>query len=200
MNLYTLTTSQDNCNNFLASGELVEKKSKFISYVYRISNEEEANKYIEDIKKNNKSARHVVYIYNYLKNNIVNFSFSDDGEPRGTGTKAIYELLVKENITNICIIIVRYFGGILLGAGPLSRAYLNSARNAIIKCNKKELYKYIEMEYIISYQKYQQIKSKLDNYMKKEDIKEVDLKFNEKVTISFKVKSDIVSKVNSIFL
>ena len=200
MNLYTLTSSQNGYNNFLASGELVEKKSKFISYIYKISSEEEANKYIEDIKKNNKSARHIVYIYNYLKNNIVNFSFSDDGEPRGTGTKAIYELLVKENITNVCIVIVRYFGGILLGAGPLSRAYLNSARNAIVKCNKKELHKYIKSEYIISYQKYQQIKSKLDTYIKKDEIMDVDLKFNEKVIISFQVRSDIESNVNSLFL
>ena len=128
----------------ISTGLLEEKKSKFYSYVFNIDNELDAIEKINSIKRDNRDARHVVYIYSYLDNNMPVIRFSDDGEPQGTGTKAIYELLDKEKITNILVVIVRYFGGILLGAGPLSRAYLNSSKDALDKLEKKEIFNYIE--------------------------------------------------------
>lgn len=188
----------------IASNILIEKKSKFIAYIFNISCKNDAKKYIERIKNDNKDARHIVYIYSYLDKitNIPVINFSDDGEPQGTGTKAIYELISKERITNICIVIVRYFGGILLGAGPLSRAYLNSFRGALLKCERYELFNYDIEEYIIEYCKYDNFKNKMSEYIDKRLIIVDSVKFNEKVDILIKIektnKKQILSKINEI--
>ena len=188
----------------IASNTLVEKKSKFIAYIFNISCKNDAEKYIERIKNDNKDARHIVYIYSYLDKitNIPVINFSDDGEPQGTGTKAIYELISKERITNICIVIVRYFGGILLGAGPLSRAYLNSFRGALLKCERYELFNYDIEEYIIEYCKYDNFKNKMSEYIDKRFIIVDSVKFNEKVDILIKIekknKEQIVKEINEI--
>lgn len=186
-NFYTLKSDiKDKEYNEIAQGFLQEKKSKFISYIFSINNKEDAEKYISEIKNNNKEARHVVYIYSYLDNNNLNVKFSDDGEPQGTGTRAIYELMTKESLTNICIVIVRYFGGILLGAGPLSRAYLNSAKEAIDKCDKTEIYNYIDLEFEVSYNNYNSVKYIIDNYQDREIIvKNTD--FGDNICIKLQV-------------
>lgn len=188
----------------IASNTLVEKKSKFIAYIFNISCKNDAEKYIERIKNDNKDARHIVYIYSYLDKitNIPVINFSDDGEPQGTGTKAIYELISKERITNICIVIVRYFGGILLGAGPLSRAYLNSFRGTLIKCDKYEILNYDIEEYTIEYCKYENFKNKMSEYIDKRLIIIDSVKFNEKIDILIKIekknKEQIVKEINEI--
>ena len=188
----------------IASNTLVEKKSKFIAYIFNISCKNDAEKYIERIKNDNKDARHIVYIYSYLDKitNIPVINFSDDGEPQGTGTKAIYELISKERITNICIVIVRYFGGILLGAGPLSRAYLNSFRGTLIKCDKYEILNYDIEEYTIEYCKYENFKNKMSEYIDKRLIIIDSVKFNEKIDLLIKIertnKKQILSKINEI--
>ena len=188
----------------IASNTLVEKKSKFIAYIFNISCKNDAEKYIERVKNDNKDARHIVYIYSYLDKitNIPVINFSDDGEPQGTGTKAIYELISKERITNICIVIVRYFGGILLGAGPLSRAYLNSFRGTLIKCDKYEMLNYDIEEYTIEYCKYENFKNKMSEYIDKRLIIIDSVKFNEKIDILIKIertnKKQILSKINEI--
>ena len=170
-NFFTLKSDiADTEYNEIAQGFLQEKKSKFISYIFSISSKDEAERYINIIISNNKEARHVVYIYSYLEDNNLNVKFSDDGEPQGTGTRAIYELMTKEILTNICIVIVRYFGGILLGAGPLSRAYLNSAKEAIDKCQKTEIYNYIDYTFDVNYNNYSSVKYILESYVNNEVI------------------------------
>lgn len=190
MKYYTLENKMENKGEFgeIASGVIVEKKSKFISYLFNIKNEEEASNRIDKIRKKYMDARHIVYIYSILDDeNKKSIRFSDDGEPQGTGTKAIYELIEKEEITNICIVIVRYFGGILLGAGPLSRAYLNTARMAIDSCKKKEIYKYIEKEVNLSYNGYNIFKNRIEDYISKEEIVICNVEFSEEVIIHFLV-------------
>ena len=190
--------------NDIASNTLVEKKSKFIAYIFNIFCKNDAEEYLERIKNDNKDARHIVYIYSYLDKitNIPVINFSDDGEPQGTGTKAIYELISKERITNICIVIVRYFGGILLGSGPLSRAYLNSFRGTLIKCDKYEILNYDIEEYTIEYCKYENFKNKMSEYIDKRLIIIDSVKFNEKIDILIKIertnKKQILSKINEI--
>ena len=184
--------------NQICDSLIVQKQSKFISYLFYIDNEQEALDKIDQIRKDNLQARHVVYIYSYLSNNVTNIRFSDDGEPKGTGTKAIYELLEKEAITNVCIIIVRYFGGILLGAGPLSRAYLNGARACIDMCKKKEIYNYTDYSFNCTYNDYNIIKNKLENYICDEFVKVINCEFKENVYISLKIvdfKFDYIKKV-----
>ncbi|MBO5477690.1 MAG: YigZ family protein [Clostridia bacterium] len=189
MKYYSLINKTDLKGNYgqIAEGLIVEKQSKFISYLFKIENESQAQEYIEKIKKDNLSARHVVYIYSYFKDNIVNIRFSDDGEPKGTGTKAIYELLEKECITNICIVIVRYFGGILLGAGPLSRTYLNSARECIDACSKKEMYNYLDYSFDCTYNAYNILKNRLEKYIEQEYVIIENSEFKENVTMKLKI-------------
>lgn len=111
---------------YLSKGYYEDKRSKFYSYIFSVSSKEEALNIIEKMKKEYKDARHVVHAY-VLDND---FYYSDDGEPSGTAGKMIYSLMEKQNITNTLIVVVRYFGGILLGVGPLARAYLKVTKNA----------------------------------------------------------------------
>ena len=186
---------QDEISSYI----LEEKKSKFISYIFNITNEVQAKKYIEKIKKANKDARHVVYIYSYLnENKLPQINFCDDGEPQGTGTKAIYELITKERITNVCIVIVRYFGGVLLGAGPLSRAYLNSFRGALDKCNKQEIFKYIKKEICIEYNKYDMLISSLKELINNKYVVINNTDYNEKIVIYLNVEERVENRVEEI--
>lgn len=189
MKYYSLINKNDLKGNYgqITEGLIIEKQSKFISYLFNIENEEEALEKIEKIRQDNPQARHVVYIYSYFKNNIVNIRFSDDGEPKGTGTKAIYELLEKEAVTNICIVIVRYFGGILLGAGPLSRTYLNSARVCIDECQKKEIYNYVKYQFECNYNAYNILKNRLEKYVEQEYVTIFNSEFKENVSIELNI-------------
>lgn len=196
---FTLNSNNIGKYDEIATYIFEQKKSKFISYVFKITNENEAKKYIDIIKKDNKDARHVIYIYSYLtETNLPQVIFSDDGEPQGTGTKAIYELLTKENITNICVVIVRYFGGILLGAGPLSRAYLNSFRGSLDCCVKENIYNYFTKEICVEYNKYDILISKLSKYINDKLVILDNVKYNENINITLKMENNSKNKIEEI--
>ena len=103
-------------------------KSRFISYLFQINNKEEIDKIIENLWKDNKKARHICYAYKFKdQENIIKTKVCDDGEPKGTAGLPIYSVIDKNNLENILIVVIRYFGGKKLGSGPLFRAYLKSA-------------------------------------------------------------------------
>ena len=105
-------------------------KSKFYATAIPVSDVETFKSKLVQIKKDNPKAKHVVYAYR-----IGNSSKScDDGEPKGTGGRPILEFLTKKNLSNVAIIVVRYFGGVQLGASRLLRTYLNSAINVVNQC------------------------------------------------------------------
>lgn len=110
-------------------------KSKFYSYVFHVNDVDEFKSKLADVKKQNSKAKHVVYAYKIG----LSSKSCDDGEPKGTGGRPLLELLNKKMVTNIAIIVVRYYGGTQLGAGRLLRCYLNSAVMAINKCTIKEV-------------------------------------------------------------
>lgn len=200
MKYYSLQCKKDLNGKYgqINDGIIIEKKSKFISYLFNINSEEEAIEKIEQIRRDNGQARHVVYIYSLLKGSITDIKFSDDGEPQGTGTKAIYELLNKESITNVCIVIVRYFGGILLGAGPLSRTYLNSARVCIDECIKKEIYNFEFISCNCSYNAYNILKNRLQLYVDDGLVQILNCNFSDNVEVSIKVvdfKKEEIEKI-----
>lgn len=105
------------------------KKSKFIAYYYNITNVEEVKLILDELKKEHKKAKHFPYGYN-IQNSMKK---SDDKEPGGTAGMPILNIITKNNLDNTLIVVVRYFGGIKLGAGGLSRAYGNSAKEVIKK-------------------------------------------------------------------
>lgn len=112
----------------LAQDQFTEKKSEFIGRITPVSTEQEALDFIAQIKKENREARHNVYAY-LLREGTVRCS--DDGEPQGTGGVPVLNVLQKEGLTDVCLVVTRYFGGILLGGGGLTRAYSHGAALAV---------------------------------------------------------------------
>ena len=199
MNLFTLKNNlSSNTYGEISNFEIKEKKSKFIAYVFNISCKEEAEEYIDIIRKDNKEARHVVYIYSYVENEMPKIKFSDDGEPQGTGTKMIYEYITKENLSNICIVIVRYFGGILLGAGPLARAYSNTVKEAILACEKVPVRNYIDYTFDMIYNNYEIIKHKLEGYINEELVIIKDVIFENDICVNLLIDKEALSEVENI--
>lgn len=106
-----------------------EKRSEFIGYACPVSSEREALEFIASIKQKHADARHNVWAYTLRENNTTRFS--DDGEPHGTAGIPVLDVLRKPGITDAAIVVTRYFGGILLGAGGLVRAYSKAASMAV---------------------------------------------------------------------
>lgn len=122
------------------TGEIIEKKSRFIGYVCHVETEEEANAFVLEIKKRHYDARHNCYAY-ILGEEQTALRFSDDGEPSGTAGKPILEVIEGEGLKNVCVVVTRYFGGTLLGTGGLVRAYTDATKACIaateIVCKRK---------------------------------------------------------------
>ena len=112
------------------TGEIVEKKSRFIAEVFPVSNEEEAFAHLEEIRKKHWDARHHCWAY-VIGRNPAAERMSDDGEPAGTAGKPILEVLRGKKLTDVFVVVTRYFGGTLLGTGGLVRAYTSAAAEAL---------------------------------------------------------------------
>ena len=109
--------------------EHIEKKSRFIGSIKECDSEEEARDFIDTIKSKYPDARHHCYAYSIGEHKEIQ-KYSDDGEPQGTAGIPILEFIKKEDLTNLCILVTRYFGGVLLGKGGLIRAYGKGAKIA----------------------------------------------------------------------
>lgn len=108
----------------------VEKKSEFIGYAKRCESEEEAKAFVSEIKNKHKQATHNCFAY-VIGENMGIQRYSDDGEPQGTAGIPILEVMKKSNVTDCAIVVTRYYGGILLGTGGLTRAYTKGASIAL---------------------------------------------------------------------
>ena len=108
--------------------EFTEKRSRFIGHVWPVMSEEEAQSRIREVRAQYYDARHNCWCYR-IGNSIVRYG--DDGEPQGTAGQPMLKVLERENVTNVCCVVTRYFGGILLGAGGLSRAYARGAKDSL---------------------------------------------------------------------
>lgn len=109
--------------------EFVEKRSRFIGQVWRVETEEEARARIEETRKRFHDARHHCFCYVLREGGVLRYS--DDGEPQGTAGQPMLNVFLKEEVTNAVCVVTRYFGGILLGAGGLTRAYGGTAKLAL---------------------------------------------------------------------
>ena len=111
------------------SGEYSEKKSRFIGYACPCKMEQQALDFIRRIKSRHSDARHHVYAYLLEENHITRYT--DDGEPQGTAGVPVLDIIRKNGVCDACIVVIRYFGGILLGTGGLVRAYTAAAKAAV---------------------------------------------------------------------
>lgn len=130
----------------------IEKKSEFIGYLAPVSTEEEAVKFVAEIRALHPKARHNCYAYILRENNTARHS--DDGEPQGTAGAPIFEVLRKEGLTDVACVVTRYFGGILLGASGLTRAYAKAAKDAVSAAQIKLPAEAILLEISLDYSLY----------------------------------------------
>lgn len=136
-----------------ARAEFEEKRSLFIGHVARCDTEEEAQAFVKKIKKEYADATHNVFAY-LMQGEIV-ARYSDDGEPQGTAGMPVLDVIRKSGVRNVCVVVTRYFGGTLLGAGGLVRAYSHAAAIAIEEAGVITYEPYAELELRCGYSEYQ---------------------------------------------
>ena len=112
-----------------AKGEFVEKRSRFIGYCKPVTTEQEAVDFINQKRSVHWDATHNVYAYSLREGNIKRYS--DDGEPSGTAGMPVLDVILKNEVYDVCVVVTRYFGGVLLGTGGLVRAYSQGAKTAL---------------------------------------------------------------------
>ena len=142
-----------------AEATVEEKKSVFIGNVSPVSSEEEARAFIDAVKKKYYDARHNVFAY-YLNGGNIS-RFTDDGEPKGSAGIPVLNVLKMSGATDMCMVVTRYFGGILLGTGGLVRAYSAAAKAALDKAGFAVMEMYDLVEFKCSYSDYQKLQSQL---------------------------------------
>ena len=161
-------------------------KSKFIGTIFKVNNILDFNNMMNSIKDKYPKATHYVYAYRFINE----FKSSDDGEPGGTSGMPIFNVIDKENLFNTAIIVVRYFGGIKLGAGGLVRAYSKCASNLIDDSRKSLLLEGYECN--ISF-KYDEI-STIDNLVNSTKCKVIEKKFEEMVQYNLIISNGDIDK------
>lgn len=162
--------------------EFVEKKSVFISHAKPIKSEEEALSYIKKMKSKYSDARHNVWAY--MMNGEIVARYSDDGEPQGTAGVPVLDTIRKSGVTDAVVVVTRYFGGILLGAGGLVRAYSHSAKLALEAAHIITYEQYVELELDCTYSDYQRYLAELPRFAAITD----DTVFTDRVKILFSIK------------
>lgn len=157
--------------------EIVEKKSKFIANLIKVESKEEAEEKIQEIKKKYYDARHNCVAYRVLEEGKVEEKASDDGEPSGTAGGPMLNILQKNNLSNVLIVVTRYFGGILLGTGGLVRAYSEALKKAIEESTLIMKASGIEMKLIVDYNNFEKFKY----YCKNNNISIISVEYLEKI-------------------
>lgn len=167
--------------------EITEKKSKFIANLFYVENSEEAEKIIKEIKRKYFDARHNCIAYRVIEDGNIIEKSSDDGEPSGTAGAPMLNILQKNNLANVLIIVTRYFGGILLGTGGLVRAYSASLLQAIDKCSiiKKCFGEELEIE--LEYSELENFKY----YCRNNKISIVDFQYEESIICKIELEEEV---------
>ena len=143
-------------------GEYVEKKSIFTGRIRRVTSEEEAREFIAEIKKSERGARHNVFAYIIGEAGDV-VRYSDDGEPQGTGGQPVLHVLTSNELTDVCLVVTRFFGGVLLGAPGLTRAYSKAASEAAASVKRWQLAEASVFQIRLPYDIHARLTSFLDN-------------------------------------
>ena len=157
--------------------EIVEKKSRFIGTMFYVDSEEKAQAILKDIKKQYYDARHNCFAYRVMTENGVVERFSDDGEPSGTAGGPMLNILAKNNLCNVLVVVTIYFGGILLGTGGLVRAYSDATTKVINSATIANETIGLEVEIEIEYTMLEMFKY----YCKKNDINIVNTVYEDNI-------------------
>ena len=163
----------------------VVKKSEFIGNIARVSTEDKAKEFINDIKTKHRDATHNVYAYIIGEDKNIQ-RFSDDGEPQGTAGIPILDVLKSNNLTDIVVVSTRYFGGVLLGASGLIRAYVKSATLAIQNSKIVEIVEGCLIKFIFNYDLFGKIQHVSNE--KKWDVKNITYEDKVSLDISCELK------------
>lgn len=176
---------------FEGCDEFIEKKSRFIGYIKPVKTVEEATEFIAKIKSKHWDATHNVSAYVLRENNIQRSS--DDGEPSGTAGVPVLDVLLKENLVDVCVVVTRYFGGTLLGAGGLIRAYSHGSKIAVESGNIITMAPCKIMSCLVDYSFYDRMNILLTEF--NANVENSD--FADKIKITFSLKADLVEELNS---
>jgi len=173
------------------SAEIVEKKSKFIANIFYVETPEEADEYIKQIKKKYNDARHNCFAYAIeTGNGGIAVKYNDDGEPQGTAGSPMLKLILEQGLSNILVIVTRYFGGILLGTGGLVRAYSGAVEKAL---EQAEIVQKTEGFVAKIYVEYSDVEP-LKYYLEKMNIKIVKVEYLEKVEFTIEIIKELSEK------
>lgn len=166
------------------NAELVVKQSKFLGHMSYVKSKEEAEMFIAKIRSEYKDATHNVPAYSIYCNGVM--YCSDDGEPHGTAGKPILEILKRENIYDVCVVVTRYFGGVLLGTGGLVSAYSDTCKELIKKAVIAKRALCASLNVVVDYGEFNKIEHFIQNY----DVSIVDKNFSDKVSMTLLIKSE----------
>lgn len=169
--------------------EVEVKKSRFIADCVRVDSEGEANNFLTQLRKKHYNARHICYAY-IIDADIPIVRCSDDGEPSQTAGKPILEVMEHSNVRNSLIAVTRYFGGVLLGTGGLSRAYREAAIKGIENTKLIEKRQGCRLDIVVDYG----FHGKLENYLRSNDIIVVGTEFTQDVKVDIIVEEDRLNK------
>lgn len=170
------------------------KKSRFICHIKRVTTEDEARNFIQAVKKEHYKATHNCSAFILGERSEMKRS-SDDGEPSGTAGVPMLGVLENHQLTNVCAVVTRYFGGIKLGAGGLIRAYAGSVALAIKEIGSVHIKEQLGLSLTLSYSQYQE----LPNFLKAKQLQEQDTAFTDQVqTTIFVDKDDKDSVIESL--
>lgn len=170
---------------FEADDYFIEKKSRFIGYVKPVKTVDEAVDFINSIKSKHWDATHNVYAYVLRENNVQRYS--DDGEPSGTAGVPMLDVLLKEHLVDVCVVGTRYFGGTMLGAGGLVRAYSHTSKIAVEAGNIITMAQCAVMEVCVDYSFYERMNIILADF--NANILSVD--FADNVKIKFSIRENL---------
>ena len=178
-----------------AHSEQIIEKSKFIAHIKPVQTKEEAEAFIAQICKQYKDATHNVPAYVIGDKKQLQWA-SDDGEPQGTSGAPIVQMLIKEDLTNICVVVTRYFGGIKLGTGGLVRAYTSSAKLAINEAGIFPVHDSIELVTEIPYNQL----GKLQNLEKEKPFTIGKIEFADSLTVHIFCESEELENTKNLLI
>lgn len=161
-----------------ACAEQIIEKSRFITYIKPISTKEDGDEFIAGIKKKHRDATHNVPCMVVGDKMQIQWA-SDDGEPQGTSGLPMLQMLVNREITNVCVVVTRYFGGIKLGTGGLVRAYTSSAKLGLEAAGIKEIKELFHIKYEIDYSFLANIENMVANF----EFETENIEYTDKVTM-----------------